>query len=54
MARTSYIQGNDDVRFVLNQHASLDFYSASPVDRHVAQLRHIILKPRQPVCTLTP
>jgi hypothetical protein len=30
MARTSYIQCNDgDVRFVLDQHAELDFYSAS-------------------------
>ena len=30
MARTSYIQWNDDdVRFVLEQHAEFDFYSAS-------------------------
>jgi len=30
LARTSYIQWNDgDVRFVLDQHAELDFYSAS-------------------------
>jgi len=26
MARTSYFQWNDDVRFVLDQHAELDFY----------------------------
>jgi hypothetical protein len=30
MARTSYIRGDDDdARFVLDQHAELDFYSAS-------------------------
>jgi len=30
MARTSYIQWNDDeVRFVLDQHAELNFYKAS-------------------------
>jgi hypothetical protein len=30
MARTSYIQWNDDdVHFVLEQHAEFDFYSAS-------------------------
>jgi hypothetical protein len=30
MARTSYIQWNDhDVRFVLDQHAEMDFYSNS-------------------------
>jgi hypothetical protein len=53
MARTSYIQWNDDdddVQFVLDQHAELDFYSASSlkqqsVGRHVSPLRHIILFP---------
>ena len=39
---------NDEVRFVLDQHAELDLYSASSmkqqsVDRHVALLGHIIL-----------
>ena len=51
MERTSYIQRNDDdVRFVLDQHAYLDHYSASslkqqPADRHLTPLRHIILIP---------
>jgi transposase len=49
MARTSYIQWNDDdVRCVLDQHTELDFYSASSLKqqsmgRHVAPLWHIIL-----------
>jgi len=53
MARTSYIQWNDDdVRFVLDQHAEFDFYSASSLKqqskgRHVAPLGHIILIPSQ-------
>ena len=60
MARTSYIQWNDDdVRFVLDQHAEFDFYSASSLkqqsaSRHVAPLGHIILIPSQPVFALTP
>ena len=60
MARTSYIQWNDVVvRFVLDQHAELDFYSAStlkqqPACWHVAPLGYIILIPSQPVFALTP
>ena len=48
MVRTSYIHwDDDDVRFVLNQHADLDFYNGnSPKQqsnsRHVASLGHII------------
>jgi len=47
------------VRIVLEQHAKLDFYSASflkqqSTDRRAASLGHIILNPIQPVCTLTP
>jgi hypothetical protein len=43
-------------RFVLDQHAELDFYSASSLklqsaDKHVAPLGHIILIPSQPVFT---
>jgi hypothetical protein len=43
----------DEVRFVLDQHAELDFYSANSlrqqsVDRHVAPLGHIILILSQP------
>jgi hypothetical protein len=48
-----------EVRFVLDQHAELDFYSASSLkqqsaDRHVTQLWHIILIPIQPVFALSP
>jgi hypothetical protein len=56
----SYIQWDDDeVRFVLDQHAELDFYSASSLkqqsaNRHVAPLGHIILIPSQPVFAPTP
>ena len=50
---------NDEVHFVLDQHAELDFYSASSLkqqstDRHVALLGHIILIPSQPVFALSP
>ena len=50
---------NDKVRFILEQHALLDFYSASCLKqqsggRHVAPLRHIILIPSQPVFALSP
>ena len=53
-------QWNDDeVHFVLEQYAQLDFYSASSMkqqssDRHFAQLWHIILIPSQPVFVLFP
>ena len=45
---------DDEVRFVLDQHAELDVHSASSLkqqsaDRHVAPLGHIILIPSQPV-----
>ena len=48
-----------EVRFVLDQHAELDFYSASSLKqqsavRHVAPLGHIILIPSQPVFALSP
>jgi hypothetical protein len=48
---------DDEVRFVLDRHAELDFYSASslkqqPADIHVAPLGHIILIPSQPVFAL--
>jgi hypothetical protein len=43
----------DDVRFVLDQHIELDFFSAGSLKqqvagRHVTPLRHIILIPSQP------
>ena len=49
---------DDKVSFVLNQHAELEFYSASSlkqqsVGRHVASLEHIILIPSQPVFVLS-
>jgi hypothetical protein len=53
-------QWDDDVvRFVLDQYAELDFYSASSLKqqfagRHVAPLEHIILIPSQPVFALSP
>jgi len=52
-------QYDDEVRFVLDQHAELDFYSASSLKqqstgRLVAPLGHIILIPSQPVFALTP
>jgi hypothetical protein len=50
---------DDEVRFVLDQHAELNFYSASSLkqqsaDRIVAPLRHIILIPSQPIFALVP
>ena len=50
---------DDEVRFVLDQYAELDFYSASSLKqqsagRHVAPLGHIILIPIQPVFVLSP
>ena len=50
---------DDEVSFVLDQHAELDFYSASSLKqqsagRHVALLGHIILIPSWPVFALSP
>jgi hypothetical protein len=60
MAKTSYIRWDDnDVRFVLDQHAQLDFYSdislkQQSVGRHVAApLGHIIPIQSQPVFVLS-
>ena len=49
----------DDICFVLDQHAELDFYSASSLKQqsagwHVAPLGHIILIPSRPVFALSP
>jgi hypothetical protein len=55
-----HFQWNDnEVHFDLDQHAELEFYSASSLKqqsegRHVAPLGHIILIPSQPVFALTP
>jgi hypothetical protein len=55
---SSVVCRDDEVRFVLDKHAELDFNSASSLkqqsaDIHVAQLGHIILIPSQPVFTLS-
>jgi len=49
---------DDEVRFVLDQHAELDFYTASSLKqqsagRHVTPLGHAILTPSQPVFSLS-
>jgi hypothetical protein len=49
---------DDEVHFVLDKHAELDFDSASllklqSTDRNVASLGHIILIPSQPVFALS-
>jgi hypothetical protein len=60
MARPSKFQWDDDeIRFVLDQYAELDFYSASAlkqqsVGRHFAPLGHIILILSQPFFALSP
>ena len=60
MARTRYVQNkDDDVRFVLTQHAELDIDSANSLKqqcagRHVAPLGHINRIPTHPVFPLTP
>jgi hypothetical protein len=50
---------DDEVLFVLDQHAELDLYSARSLKqqsagRHVAPLGNIILIPSQPVFALSP
>jgi hypothetical protein len=50
---------DDEIRFVLDQHGELDFYSVSSlkqqsVGRRVTLLGHIILIPSQPVFALSP
>jgi hypothetical protein len=49
----------DEFRFILDQYADLDFYSASSLKqqftgRYVAPLGHIILIPGQPIFALSP
>jgi len=39
IARKCYIWCDDDVRFVLEQHAKLDFHSASSLKQH-SEVRH--------------
>ena len=57
--QVNFQRDDDEVRFVLDQQAELDFYSASPlkqqsVGRHVAPLGHIILILSQPIFALSP
>ena len=57
--QVNFQRDDKEVRFVLDQHAELDFYSASSLKqqsagRHVTPLGHIILIPRQLVFVLTP
>ena len=60
--QVNFQRDDDEVRFVLDQHADLDFYSAflislkqQSTDRHVTPLGHIILIiPSQPVFALSP
>ena len=57
--QVNYQWDDDEVRFVLDEHAELDLHSASSlkqqsVDRHVAPLGHIIIMPSQPVFALSP
>ena len=50
----NYQWNDDEVCFVLDQHALLDFNSTSSADGHVAYLSLIILIPSQPVFALSP
>ena len=55
----NFQRNDDEVRVVVDQHAELDFCSASSLKqqfagRHVALIRHIILILRQPVFALSP
>jgi hypothetical protein len=57
--QVSFQWDDDEVLFVLDQHAELDFYIASSLKqqsagRHVAPLGHIILIPSQPIFALSP
>ena len=59
MVRTNYIRWDDGVHFVLDQHAMLNFYSASSLKqqsmgRHIALLRYIILILNQTVFVFIP
>jgi hypothetical protein len=50
---------DDEVHFVLDKHAELDFYSASSLKqqsagRHVPPLEHFILISSQPIFALSP
>ena len=57
--QVSFQWDDDEVHFVQDQHAELDFYSASSLKqqsagKHVVPLGHIILIPSRPVFALSP
>ena len=57
--QVNFQRDDDEIRFALDQHVALDFYSASSLKqqsagRYVAPLGHIILIPSQPIFALTP
>ena len=57
--QVNFQSDDDEVRFVLDQHAELEIYSASSLKqqsagRYVAPLVHIILIQSQPVFALNP
>jgi hypothetical protein len=57
--QVNYQWDDDEVRFVLDQHAESDFYSASSLKqqsagRNVTPFGHIILIPSQPIFALSP
>jgi hypothetical protein len=59
LEQVNFQWNDDEVCFVLDQYAELDFYSASLVKqhsagRHVIPLGHIILIPSQPDFALSP
>ena len=57
--QVNFTWDDDEARFVLEQHAKFDVYSArwlkqQSADTHIAPLRHIILILSQPVFALSP
>ena len=56
--QVNFQRDDDEVHFILDQHAELDFYSARLLKQqsegsHVAPMGHIILIPSQPVFALS-
>jgi hypothetical protein len=52
--QVNFQSDGDEIRFVLDQHAEVDFYSASSLEKQSAPLGHIILIPSQPVFVPSP
>ena len=57
--QVNFQRDDDEILFVLHQHAELDFFSASSLKqqstgRHVTPLGHIFLIPSQPALALSP